>query len=80
MKKEFKIKEVTVEQVNEILRNINSRKAPGQDKISSKIVKMLANIIDSHLTDIINSDLKRNVFSDSAKVASIRSISYVISD
>ena len=80
MKKEFKIKEVTVEQVNEILRNINSRKAPGQDKISSKIVKMLANIIDSHLTDIINSDLKRNVFSDSAKVASICSISYVISD
>ena len=80
MKKEFKIKEVTVEQVNEILRNINSRKAPGQDKISSKIVKMLANIIDSHLTDIINSNLKRNVFSDSAKVASIRSISYVISD
>ena len=80
MKKEFKIKEVTVEQVNEILRNINSRKAPGQDKIPSKIVKMLANIIDSHLTDIINSDLKRNVFSDSAKVASIRSISYVISD
>ena len=80
MKKEFKIKEVTVEQVNEILRNINSRKAPGQDKISSKIVKMLANIIDSHLTDIINSDLKRNVFSDSAKLASIRSISYVISD
>ena len=74
MKKEFKIKEVTVEQVNEILRNINSRKAPGQDKISSKIVKMLANIIDSHLTDIINSDLKRNAFSDSAKVASIRPI------
>ena len=80
MKKVFKIKEVTVEQVNEILRNINSRKAPGQDKILSKIVKMLANIVDSHLTDIINSDLKRNVFSDSAKVASIRSISYVISD
>ena len=36
---------------------------------------MLANIIDSHLNNIINSGLKRNAFSDSAKVASIRSIS-----
>ena len=35
---------------------------------------MLANIIDSHLTNIINSDLKRNAFSDSAKVTSIRPI------
>ena len=32
---------------------------------------MPANIIDSHLINIINSDLKRNAFSDSAKVASI---------
>ena len=33
---------------------------------------MSANIIDSHLANIINSDLKRDAFSDSAKVASIR--------
>ena len=74
VKKEFKIEEAKVEQVNKILRNINSRKATGPDKIPPKIVKMLVNIIDSHLTNIINSDLKRNAFSDSAKVASIRSI------
>ena len=61
VKKEFKIEEAKVEQINKILRNINSR-------------KMSANIIDSHLTNIINSDLKRNAFSDSAKVASIRPI------
>ena len=71
MKKQFKIEEARVEQVNKILRNINSRKTTGPDKIPPKIVKMSANIIDSHLTNIINSDLKRNVFSDSAKVASI---------
>ena len=35
---------------------------------------MLANIIDSHLNNIINSDLKGNVFSDSQMVASIRPI------
>ena len=74
VKKEFKIEEAKVEQINKILRNINSRKATGPDKIPPKIVKMSANIIDSHLTNIINSDLKRNAFSDSAEVASIRPI------
>ena len=72
VKKEFKIEEAKVEQVNKILRNINSRKATGPDKIPPKIVKMSANIIDSHLTNIINSDVKRNAFSNSAKIASIR--------
>ena len=74
VKKEFKIEEAKVEQINKILRNINSRKATGPDKIPPKIVKILANIIDSHLTNIINSNLKRNAFSDSAKVVSIRPI------
>ena len=74
MKKEFKIEEAKIEQIKKILRNINSRKATGPDKIPPKIVKMSANIIDSHLNNIINSDLKRNAFSDSAKVASIRPI------
>ena len=72
--KEFKIEEAKVEQIHKILRNINSRKAKGPDKIPPKIVKMSINIIGSHLTNIINSDLKRNAFSDSAKVASIRPI------
>ena len=74
VKKEFKIEEAKVEQVNKILRNINSRKATRPDKIPPKIVKMSANIIDSHLTNMINSDLKRNAFSNSAKVASIRPV------
>ena len=63
--------EAKVEHINKILRNVNSKKATGPDKIPPKIVKMLADIIDSHLTNVINSDLKRNAFSDSAKVASI---------
>ena len=74
VKKQFKIEEAKVEQVNEILRYVNSREATWPDKIPPKIVKMLANNIDSHFTNIINSDLKRNAFPDSAKVASIRSI------
>ena len=52
MKKEFKIEEAKVdEQINKILRNINSRKATGPDKIPPKIVKMSADIINSHLTN-----------------------------
>ena len=74
MKKEFKIEEAKVEQVNKILRNINSRIGTGSDKIPLKIVKILANIIDSYLNNIINSDLKRNAFFDSAEVTSIRPI------
>ena len=74
VKRQFKIEEAKVEKVDKILRNINSRKATGPDKIPPKIVKMSANIIDSHLTNIINSDLKKKAFSDSAKVASIRPI------
>ena len=68
VKKEFKIEEAKFDQVNKVLRNINSRKATGLDKIPPKIVRMSANIIDSRLTNILNSDLKRNAFSDSAKV------------
>ena len=71
MKKKFEIEEAKVEQVFKILRNVNSRKATGPDKTPPKIVKMSANSIDSHLTNISNNDLKRNAFSDSAKVASI---------
>ena len=56
------------------MRNINSRKATGPDKIPPKINKILANIIDSQMTQIINSGLKRNAFSDSAKVVAIRPI------
>ena len=56
MKKEFKIEEAKVEQINKILRNINSRKATRPDKCSLKIAKMSANIIDAHLTNIINSN------------------------
>ena len=71
LKKEFKIEEAKVEQINKNLRNTNSRKAAGPDEIPPEIVKMSANIIDSHLTNITNSDLKRNAFSDSARIASI---------
>ena len=50
------------------------KKATGPDKIPPKIVRLSANIIDSHLTNIINSDLLKDSFSKDAKTASVRPI------
>ena len=35
---------------------------------------MSANVIDSHLANIINNDITKNAFSEKAKVASVRPI------
>ena len=62
-------------QINKILKELNSKKAIGPDKIPPKIVRLSANIIiDSHLTSIINSDLLKDSFSEDAKTASPRPI------
>ena len=46
VKKESKIEEAKVQQVNKILRDTNSGKITRPGKIPLKIVKMIANIID----------------------------------
>ena len=43
--------------------------ATGPNRISPKILKLAANIMDSHLTNIINNDLFKNSFSEEAKTA-----------
>ena len=48
------------------------KKATGPDKIPPKNVSVYANIIDSHLTNTINSDLLKDSFSEYAKTASVR--------
>ena len=42
--------------------------------IPPKIVKISAYVIDSHLANIKNNDITKNVFSQKAKVASVRPI------
>ena len=53
---------------------MNPNKAIGPDKIPAKIVILSANIIDSHLTNVINHDLDNNSFSEGAKIATVRPI------
>ena len=71
---EVNIKAATVDQISKIIISLNAKKATGPDKISVKIVKMSAYIIDQQLTNIIDNDLLRKSFSDSAKIASVRPI------
>ena len=68
---EINIKAATDDQKNEKIGSLGAEKATGPDKIPLKVVKMSAYIIDKHLTNIINSDLLRNSFSDSSKIASL---------
>ena len=74
IRQNFDIPPATTEQINKIIKELNPRKATGPDKIPSKIVKLSANIIDSHLANIINNDLSKNCFSKNARVASVRPI------
>ena len=70
----FDIPTAKIEDINKIIKNVNPKKATGPDKIPPKIVKLSANIIDSHLMNIINIDLSNNSFSNEAKVATVRPI------
>ena len=71
---ELNNKAATVDQINKIIKSLDAKKATGPDKVPVKVAKMSSYIIDKHLTNIINNDLLRNSFSDSAKIASIRPI------
>ena len=39
-------------QINKIMKELNAKKVTGPDKILPKIVRLSANIINSHLTNI----------------------------
>ena len=72
--KDFNIKTACLGQINKIIKGLNPKKVTGIDKIPVKIAKLAASVIDSHLTNMINSDLSNNAFSDSGKLASFRPI------
>ena len=71
--KRYNIPLATAEQINKIIKKLNLNKATGPDKIPSKIV-ISANIINSHLANIINHDKDNNSFPEGAKIATVRPI------
>ena len=56
-----------VEDINQINKFLNLRKATGSDGIPVKILKIARNVIDLHLTYTIIRDIKESKFSEDAK-------------
>ena len=68
------IKEATVSDINTLLKSVITEEATGPDNIPPKLVKLSANVSDSHLCNIINEVLQNSSFLDAAKIASSRPI------
>ena len=57
-----------------LIKRLNLKKATGPDGIPLKIIKLSADVIDKHLTNIINRDLESSCFPENAKIASVKPI------
>ena len=51
---DFNIKVASVGQISKIIKGLNPKKETGPDKIPVKIVKLVASVVDFHLSYIIN--------------------------
>ena len=61
-----------VENINKIIKSLNPRKTTGPGCIPLKTLIIARNVIDSHLTNVINRDIKESKFSNDAKIALVR--------
>ena len=61
----------TKEEINKILKDIDTTKSCGPDKIPPKIAKISADILDTTLVNIINDIVLNNKFSENAKNANV---------
>ena len=60
--------------VNNIIKSLNANKATGPDGVPAKFITMSANVIDSHLTNIIDKDIDQNNYSENAKTANAKPV------
>ena len=68
---DFNIPLATVEDINKILNNLNVKKSPGPGLLLPELVKLVANIIDEPLKEIINEIITETIFPDIAKIAHV---------
>ena len=59
----FHFVNASVRDVNKIIRNVNPNRANDPHKITPKLVKLSANVIDAHLTYVFNRDTSLLMFS-----------------
>ena len=64
----------TAEDINKIIKSLNTNKATGPDPIPLKIIKSAAKVTGFLLAYIINKDLKENEFSENATRTLVRPI------
>ena len=64
-------RQVTSNEVNLILKSLNTKKASGTDKILTKLVKLASDFLSTSLATAINNSLASSKFADIAKVATV---------
>ena len=57
---------------NKLIKHLNLKKETGPDVIPLKIIKLPADVIDKHLTNIIKPDSECSCFSENDKIASVK--------
>ena len=64
-------RQVTSNEVNLILKSLNTKKASGTDKIPTKLVKLASDFLSTPLATAINNSLASSKFPDIAKVVTV---------
>ena len=62
---------ITPKEINTILKSLNSKKAPGIEKIPTKLVKLASDILAEPLSIAINNSISTSTFPNDAKIASV---------
>ena len=65
------ISKITPKETNTILKSLNSKKAPGVDKIPTKLVKLASDILAEPLSIVISNSISTSTFTNNAKIASV---------
>ena len=68
----FELCNATLETIKKILACLDSSKAPGLDKISSKFLKDGAVVLALPLCNVVNLSIKQSLFPDQCKIAKLK--------
>ena len=70
----FNLPHPITQDINKTINLLNTEKATGLNEIPVKVIKLSANVIDNHLSNITNKDIDLNCYSKNAKVGNVRPI------
>ena len=70
----FSLPYPVTQDINKTINLLNTEKATGPNEIPVKVIKLSANVIDSHLSNIINKGIDLNCYSKNAKVGNVRDL------